>query len=138
MIKLKGVAHFSIPVSDVARSIKFYTDVVGCTKISADEKHAFMDAGGLCLLLCKQKTPINRQDGFDYVHHAFIVSPEQYRTIDDHLARHGVEVLEKEERDGRTVNGPRTYFRDPDGTRLEFINLTSYDPTPEKKQARAR
>lgn len=138
MVKLKGVAHFAIPVSDVARSIKFYTEVVGCTKISADEKHAFMDAGGLCLLLCKQKTPINRPDGLDYVHHAFIVSPEQYKTIDDHLARHGVEVLEKEEREGRTVNGPRTYFRDPDGTRLEFINLTSYDPTPEKKQPRAR
>lgn len=138
MVKLKGVAHFSIPVSDVARSIKFYTEVVGCTKISADEKHAFMDAGGLCLLLCKQKVPINHPDGLDYVHHAFIVSPEQYRTIDDHLAKHGVEVLEKEEREGRTVNGPRTYFRDPDGTRLEFINLTSYDPTPDKKAARAR
>ena len=25
------------------------------------------------------------------------------------------------------VNGPRVYFRDPDGTVLEFINLTSYE-----------
>jgi hypothetical protein len=24
------------------------------------------------------------------------------------------------------VNGPRAYFRDPDGTVLEFIDLTSY------------
>jgi catechol 2,3-dioxygenase-like lactoylglutathione lyase family enzyme len=130
MIRLKGVAHFSIPVSDVARSVKFYTDVVGCTLINANQRHAFLDAGGLCVLLCKQKPPINSSNGLDYVHHAFIVSSEQYKTIDDHLAKHGVEVLEKEERDSRTVNGPRTYFRDPDGTRLEFIDLTSYDPTP--------
>jgi predicted enzyme related to lactoylglutathione lyase len=30
MVEIKGVAHFSIPVSDVDRSIKFYTEVVGC------------------------------------------------------------------------------------------------------------
>ena len=28
------------------------------------------------------------------------------------------------------VNGPRVYFRDPDGTVLEFINLTSYVTDP--------
>ncbi len=136
MVKLKGIAHFSIPVSDVERSIKFYTEVVGCTKISADEKHAFLDAGGLCVLLCRQKPPINQPGGFDYVHHAFIIDSAQYKTIDDHLAKHGVKVLEKEDRAGRTINGPRTYFRDPDGTRLEFIDLTGYDPTPDKKRPR--
>ena len=108
MLQLKGVAHFSIPVSDLERSVRFYIDVVGCTKISADHKHAFMDAGGLCVLVCKQKPPINPPGNLDLVHHAFIVSPEQYATIDEHLARHGVETLEKEVRDGRTVNGPHT------------------------------
>jgi hypothetical protein len=47
-----------------------------------------------------------------------------------HLAAHHVEIVEEEDRDGGTVNGPRLYFRDPDGTRLEFINLTSYVNTP--------
>jgi len=130
MVHLKGVAHFSIPVSDVARSVKFYTDVVGCTFITGNERHAFLDAGGLCVLLCQQKQPINPANRLDYVHHAFIIGPEEYEKIDDHLAKHGVEVLEKEDRDSGTVNGPRTYFRDPDGTRLEFIQMTSYDPTP--------
>ena len=30
MPDIKGVAHFSIPVSDVDRSTKFYTEIVGC------------------------------------------------------------------------------------------------------------
>ena len=29
-------------------------------------------------------------------------------------------------RQGGIVNGPRAYFHDPDGTVLEFIDLTSY------------
>ena len=63
----------------------------------------------------------------------FAIPPEQYATIEDHLKSHGVEVLYSETREGGTVNGPRTYFRDPDGTRLEFIHLTSYDPTAQTK-----
>lgn len=130
MPKLNGVAHFSIPVSDVARSVRFYTDVVGCTLITGNKRHAFLDAGGICLLLCEQKAPINPPGSLDNVHHAFIVDPAQFHTIEDHLKQHGVEILVTEDRDGGTVNGPRAYFRDPDGTRLEFINLTSYDPAP--------
>ena len=30
MPDIKGSAHFSIPVSDVDRSTKFYTEIVGC------------------------------------------------------------------------------------------------------------
>ena len=30
MVAIQGVAHFSIPVSDVAKSTRFYTEVVGC------------------------------------------------------------------------------------------------------------
>jgi catechol 2,3-dioxygenase-like lactoylglutathione lyase family enzyme len=133
MIENKGLAHMSIPVSDLKRSIKFYQDVVGCTLLIADDRHAFMDAGGTCVILCRERTPINKDGNLDFVHHAFAVSPEQYKTVDKHLAEHGVEVLYSEDREGGTVNGPRTYFRDPDGTRLEFIHLTSYDPKPRKK-----
>jgi catechol 2,3-dioxygenase-like lactoylglutathione lyase family enzyme len=30
MVEIRGVAHFNIPVSDIATSTQFYTDVVGC------------------------------------------------------------------------------------------------------------
>ena len=130
MIQNKGIAHFSIPVSDVKRSVSFYSDVMGLTLIRADDRHAFMDAGGTCVLLCRATSPINKEGNLDFVHHSFIVAHDQYATIQDHLAKHGVEVLYTEELEGGTVNGPRIYFRDPDGTRLEIIDLTSYNPDP--------
>lgn len=130
MIQAKGVAHFSIPVSDVKKSADFYANVIGLSLIRADDRHAFMDAGGTCVLLCRETPPINKEGNLDLVHHAFIVSPEQYATISDHLQKHGVKVLYTEELAGGTVNGPRMYFHDPDGTRLEIINLTSYNPNP--------
>ncbi len=126
-IAVAGVAHFGIPVSDLARSIRFYSEVVGCRLLRTDGKHAFMDAGGICVLLCLENEPVNRPESRDLVHHAFVVPPEQFAYIDMHLAEHGVKLLYAETREGGTVNGPRVYFRDPDGTRLEFINLTSYN-----------
>lgn len=131
MMQCKGIAHFSIPVSDLDKSTKFYRDVVGCKLIITDgERHSFMDAGGTCLLLCAENGPINHEDAKGLVHHAFMISADELAKAKDHLAAHGVEVLLEEDRQGGTVNGPRVYFNDPDGTRLEFIKLTSYDTTP--------
>ncbi len=131
MFKCAGVAHFSIPVSDLQRSTRFYQDVVGLTLLVTDGKrHSFMDAGGTCILLCAEQGTINPPERRDLVHHAFVVTPEQLAKAKEHLAAHGAEIIEEEERDGGTVNGPRIYFRDPDGTRLEFIHLTSYDRRP--------
>lgn len=128
MFKNSGIAHFSIAVSDLAASTKFYSEVVGCTLINTDGKrHSFMDAGGTCVLLCAEGGPINPKERRDLVHHAFIVTPEQLASAKRHLAAHNAEVIEEEDREGGTVNGPRLYFRDPDGTRLEFIALTSYN-----------
>jgi catechol 2,3-dioxygenase-like lactoylglutathione lyase family enzyme len=43
--------------------------------------------------------------------------------------RYRVEITFEEDRQGGVINGPRAYFRDPDGTVLEFIDLTSYAGT---------
>jgi len=37
-----------------------------------------------------------------------------------------VDIFFEEDRRGGTIDGPRFYFRDPDGTALEFINRTAY------------
>ena len=124
----KGIAHFSIPVSDLTASTKFYSDVVGCKLINTDGKrHSFMDAGGTCILLCAEGGAINPKERRDLVHHAFIVTPEQLKNAKQHLESNNAAMLEEEDREGGTVNGPRLYFRDPDGTRLEFIAMTSYN-----------
>jgi len=129
MIDIKGVAHFSIPVTDMARSQKFYTEVVGLRPLAlvANDTMSFLDAGGVCVILCQQDAPIdNSAQGPNRVHHSFIVDTETYNTLHDQLGANGVSVEFEEDRQGGVVNGPRLYFRDPDGTSLEFIDLTSY------------
>jgi catechol 2,3-dioxygenase-like lactoylglutathione lyase family enzyme len=129
MVAIKSVAHFSIPVSDVANSTRFYTEIVGCRHLATMRggDMAFLDAAGTCLILVKRASPINPvPDSHGGVHHSFAVAPEDYQAALDHLRAHGVEIFFEEDRQGGVLNGPRAYFRDPDGTVLEFIDLTSY------------
>jgi catechol-2,3-dioxygenase len=72
-----AVAHFSIPMSDIAKSTQFYTDVVGCRHLSTtpNGQMVFLDAAGTCLILVKRNPPINPvPDNHSGVHHAFAVA----------------------------------------------------------------
>ena len=62
----------------------------------------------------------------DGVHHAFIVDAADYQSTLDSLRANGVEIFFEEDRRGGTIDGPRAYFRDYDGTALGFINRTAY------------
>ena len=133
MVELKGVAHFSIPVSDVAASTRFYTEIVGCRHLETvgGGRMAFFDAGGVCVILVKREPPINRvPEHHGGVHHSFIVGHDDYRAALDHLRAKGVEITFEEDRQGGVLDGPRAYFNDPDGTVLEFIDLTHYSGNP--------
>ncbi len=133
MSDIIGIAHFSIPVTDVRRSRDFYVDVVGCKHLFSTPKGhmSFIDAGGVCLILVKQSGPVNPVlQNSEGVHHSFTIAPNQFAKAIERLKAHGVEVIGEEDRQGGVVNGPRIYFRDPDGTVLEFINLTSYVTEP--------
>lgn len=129
MVALDSLVHFSIPVSDVAASTRFYTEIVGLKHLQtvAHGTMAFLDAAGVCVILVKRDPPINPvRDNHGGVHHSFGIAKGQYRAALDHLRAHGVEITFEEDRQGGVVNGPRAYFNDPDGTVLEFIDLTSY------------
>ena len=130
MVEIKGVAHFSIPVSDVDRSIKFYTEVVGCKFLSSlpNKSITFLDAAGICVLLIKRDAPIQKggAEMSDGVHHAFMIDGDQYEAVKQSLKAKGVDIFFEEDRRGGTIDGPRFYFSDPDGTPLEFIHRTNY------------
>ena len=129
MPAIQSVVHFSIPVSDVERSTRFYTETVGCRHLAtvAQGTMAFLDAAGTCLILVKPDPPINpRSEDHGGVHHSFAIAHRDYAAALDHLRTNGVEITFEEDRQGGIVNGPRAYFHDPDGTVLEFIDLTSY------------
>src|ERR1700761_8034982 len=83
--------------------------------------------GGAPLLGGNPHPPINPVlDDHGGVHHSFAVAHDEYAAALDHLRAHGVEITFEEDRQGGGLNGPRAYFHDPDGTVLEFIDLTSY------------
>jgi glyoxylase I family protein len=130
MAEIKGIAHFSIPVSDVDKSTRFYTEIVGCKFLSAlpDKSITFLDAGGVCVLLIKRPAPINKEplEMSNGVHHAFMIDAAEYQSVLHALRAKGVDIFFEEDRRGGTIDGPRAYFRDPDGTALEFINRTAY------------
>ena len=83
MIPIKSLMHFSIAVSDMDRSVKFYSEVLGFKHLATTPtKHlSFLDAAGTCILLHKQDAPINPRlwDGHGY-HHAFVVDEKDYDT----------------------------------------------------------
>ena len=134
MVDILGVAHFSIPVSDLEKSTAFYRDIVGCRHLSTTPNGtlSFLDAGGVCVILGKHDGPINPVlDDHGGIHHSFIIGSDAYQAALDHLRANDIDVFFEEDRQGGVVNGPRAYFRDPDGTVLEYIDLTGYSGAAE-------
>lgn len=129
MVAIKAVAHFSIPVSDVALSTRFYTEIVGCRHLATvgGGRMAFLDAAGVCVILVERAPPINPHlEDHGGVHHSFAVAHDHYQAALDHLRANNVSITFEEDRRGGVLDGPRAYFHDPDGTVLEFIDLTHY------------
>lgn len=128
LVKTKGLAHFTIPVTDTRRAQKFYEDVLGMEAIQVNHERGmvFMDSGGDCVILTRTKNPISTAGEQD-IHHAWVVDHDDYENALAALKeRDDIEFHFDEDRQGGAVNGPRAYFSDPDGNVLEIIDLTSY------------
>lgn len=105
MPDIKGCAHFSIPVSDLAKSTRFYTDIVGMKHLftTPNRSLAFLDAGGVCVILVQHAAPINPTlEGSEGVHHSFIIDGAVYKSALDHLRKNGVEVFFPDRRNAAT------------------------------------
>ena len=102
------------------------SSAVGILSTTPNGQMAFLNAAGTRLILVKRDSPINpvRAD-HGGVHHAFAVAHDDYKAALDHLWAHDVEITFEENRQGGVLNSPRAYFHNPDGTVLEFIDLTS-------------
>jgi catechol 2,3-dioxygenase-like lactoylglutathione lyase family enzyme len=124
MIEPRSVVHFSIAVSDLAKSRKFYTDIVGLTLVhDATEVlgMVFLRAGKDHIILAKSDAPLERSaKDSRRAHHAFKVDSDNYEDAKSYLASKGVEVFEEEDRKTGVFVGRQFYIRDPDGTVIEF------------------
>jgi catechol 2,3-dioxygenase-like lactoylglutathione lyase family enzyme len=127
MIEPRSVVHFSIAVSDLDASRKFYTEILGLTLVQAlpATGMVFLRAGNDHVILAKSDSPLQR-DAKDSrrAHHAFKVDPDKYEDAKAFLASKGVEIFEEEDRKKGVFVGRQLYIRDPDGT---VIELTEWD-----------
>jgi catechol 2,3-dioxygenase-like lactoylglutathione lyase family enzyme len=124
MLKTQGVLHFTIPVKDLDRSEKFYTEVLGMEKIRRNNHMVFMRAGADCFVLTYSENPIdpNRGDAHD-IHHAFRVTAQEYDRAMSFLPSVGVAIFRQEDRRKGTFQGRSAYFHDPDRNVIEIIDL---------------
>jgi catechol 2,3-dioxygenase-like lactoylglutathione lyase family enzyme len=124
MIEPRSVVHFSIAVSDLAKSRNFYTDIVGLTLVhdaTAALGMVFLRAGKDHIILAKSDAPLARSaKDSRRAHHAFKVDSNKYEDAKSFLASKGVDVFEEEDRKKGVFVGRQFYIRDPDGTVIEF------------------
>lgn len=121
MLKTHGVLHFSLPVTDLDRSRKFYEGVLGLKVLEQSPRMVFLQSGDDYLILAKGDEPLKFDSSKNTpVHHAFRVKPEEFQSSIEDLRNNGVEVFNIEDRSTGVFWGPQAYFLDPDGNKLEI------------------
>ena len=123
MIEPQGVVHFSIAVSDLEASCKFYTEILGLKLVNDARAYGmvFLRAGNDHVILARSDAPLKRSAADSRrAHHAFKVDAAMYDDAKAFLAARGVEVFDEEDRKKCVFIGRQFYIRDPDGAVIEF------------------
>jgi catechol 2,3-dioxygenase-like lactoylglutathione lyase family enzyme len=124
MLKTEGVLHFTIPVKDLDRSEKFYTEILGFEKVGRTDRIVFLRAGDDFFNLTYSENPITlNADGRHEIHSAFRLTPQAYEEVLRILPSKGVEIFKEEDRRAGVFVGRSAYIRDPDSNVIEFIDL---------------
>ena len=127
MIKTKGIYHIGIPVNDMDRAVKFYTEILGMTiaKLNRDDmgkrlERADLRCGDGMVVLFKRPKPTERnaveEDGA--THQAFIVDQEDFELAVKKIREWGVKVHETAMVSRPTGRG--LYFFDTEGNLLQL------------------
>jgi catechol-2,3-dioxygenase len=124
-VRLRRLDHVSLNVSDRARSIAWYREVLGLEQRGEprrDDWPVFMGEFGACVALfqAQVETPERRPESTGLRHVAFMVGRDDLAAAQARLREHGVEF--RFEDHGNTHS---MYFSDPDGN---VIELTTYEP----------
>jgi catechol 2,3-dioxygenase-like lactoylglutathione lyase family enzyme len=125
MLKIEGVLHFTIPVKDLDRSEKFYTEVLGLEKLRRNNHMVFLRvAGDDYVVLTYSENPIDPNPGNAHdIHSAFRVTAEEYDRAKTLLASKGITIFKEEDRRTGTFRGRSAYFHDPDRNVIELMDL---------------
>ena len=113
-IATTGIDHVVLHVSDLARSVGFYTGVLGMTEHHGGQGYMFLRCGAQVLGLFETDDGEAVTAGPELNHLAFNAAPDRYEDVKAALEGHGIEVH------GRRGDPRCIYFRDPDGHQLQI------------------
>ncbi|UQZ32181.1 fosfomycin resistance protein FosB [Paenibacillus sp. PK3_47] len=123
-MSIQGINHFCFSVSDLDKSIKFYSEVFGARILVKGRKLAYFDLNGMWIALNQEDVERERSNR-TYTHIAFTIEKEDYEAALNKLKALNVEILPGRERDARDKKS--IYFVDPDGHMFEFHTGTLQD-----------
>ena len=110
MLRTQGVLHFSLPVTDLDRSRKFYEGLLGMKVVEQSARMVFLKTGDSYFILAKGNAPLKYDSPQTTpVHYAFKVKPEDFQPSIDYLRKNGVEVFNIEDRNQGVFWGPQAY-----------------------------
>ncbi|MDB4894934.1 MAG: glyoxalase [Firmicutes bacterium] len=122
---LRKVEHIGINVSDMDRSIKFYTEVLGLNlrtrvRLSEQSELAFLAIGDAELELVATGGAIEHARQGVVNHLAFTV--DDVSTVLAHLKKHAVHLLNDEPIVIEPLGVKIAFFHGPDGEKLELFS----------------
>lgn len=108
---LRGLNHITIAVSDLHRSLIFYTELLGMTGHVRWDAGAYLSLGDSWFCLsCDKAAPSQ-----DYSHIALDIAEQDYQAFAEKLRAAGVVEWKHNKSEGNSL-----YVLDPDGHKLEI------------------
>ena len=127
MIRISGLDHVAIPVSDVERSILWYRKMFGLERRFEKEwgtNPAFLCAGGTCIALLANGIGLPETSPPTVRHFCFRTDEEGFVRALDELRKSGTHYSLDDHEVSRSL-----YFQDPDGHWIEVtVYLSGMEP----------
>jgi catechol 2,3-dioxygenase-like lactoylglutathione lyase family enzyme len=129
VIKMRGLDHVVLRVTDLERAKAFYRDVLGCTedKWQPDFGLMQMRAGNALIDLVDINGKLGQRGGppagaeaRNMDHFCIQLAEFDEPALRAYLGKHGIEIHEAGRRYGAEGYGPSLYIRDPDGNSVEL------------------
>lgn len=109
-----GLDHVVLHVSDLRRSLEFYTEILGMTEHHGGSGYMFLRCGEQVIGLFEVGHGQEVKSGPELNHIAFNQSTGSYEDVKNLLEGHGIDVR------GRRGDPRCIYFSDPDGHLLQL------------------
>jgi catechol 2,3-dioxygenase-like lactoylglutathione lyase family enzyme len=110
---LTGINHLTVGVTDLKRSLDFYTRVLNFRLAATWDAGAYLALGELWLCLSLEQDESNENHA-GYTHYAFSIEQADFDGFRLRLQAEGVQEWKRNRSEGDSF-----YFLDPDGHKLE-------------------